>query len=150
MLARAHLGAHLAAASQGRLDVADGHLREPAGWWPSTVPTTGGVTCRWPSRGRSGHAPGAPEAMARAADHVRTELEEDLTDLDRVDLLVTLGRCRAARSDRRRRVLTQAVDLLRRFPPDGILAPPSPPSPNRSSGPATMPPRRATSRSRCT
>jgi tetratricopeptide (TPR) repeat protein len=123
MLARAHLGAHLAASTLGRLDVADGHLREAR-----RLVADHGAYDRWGhlsvARAEADLAmrQAAPEAMARAADHLRTELEQDLTDLDRVDLLVTLGEVEGERGQTDAvAVLTQAVDLLRRFPPDGIL-----------------------------
>jgi predicted ATPase len=124
MLTRAHLGAHLAAVSLGRLDVAEGHLREAR-----RLVAEHGAYDRW------GHLSVAraeadlamrravPEDMAVAADHLRTELEEELTDLDRVDILGTLGEVQGERGETDAvAVLTEAVDLLRRSVPDGVLA----------------------------
>ncbi len=124
MLTRAHLGAHLAAVSLGRLDVADGHLREAR-----RLVAEHGAYDRWGhvslARAEADLAMrrAAPEDMAVAADHLRTELEEELTDLDRVDILVTLGEVQGERGQADAvAVLTEAVDLLRQGVPDGVLA----------------------------
>ena len=77
MLTRAHLGAHLAAVSLGRLDVAEHHLREAR-----RLVIEHGAYDRWGhlSVGRAeadlAMRRGAPEAMALAADHLRSELED--------------------------------------------------------------------------
>jgi predicted ATPase/class 3 adenylate cyclase len=123
MLTRAHLGAHLAAASLGRLDIADGHLREAR-----RLVAEHGASDRWGhlsvARAEADLAMrrAAPEAMALAADLVRAELEGELTDLDRVDLLVSLGEVEGELGEPDAvAVLTKAVDLMRRLPPDGML-----------------------------
>ena len=65
----------------------------------------------------------APEAMALAADHLRSELDEELSDIDRVDVLGTLGEVQGERGQTDAiAVLTEAVDLQRRFAHDGVLA----------------------------
>ena len=107
MLTRAHLGAHLAAASLGRLDVADGHLREAR-----RLVAEHGASDRWGhlsvARAEADLAMrrAAPEAMALAADHRPGRAGGgELTDLDRIDILVTLGEVEGelGRARRRRR-----------------------------------------------
>ena len=124
MLARVHLGAHLAAGSLGRLDVAERHLDQAR-----RLVAEHGSYDRWGhvsvARAEADLAMrrGSRTDAAQAADHLRAELEGDLNDLDRVDILVALGEVEGelGHADALP-VLTQAVDLLRRLPPDVILA----------------------------
>ena len=91
MLTRAHLGAHLAACCWAGSTLPTATCAKPAGWWPSTARTTGGATCRWPAEADLAMRRADPEVMARAADHLRSELDEALTDIDRVAVLAALG-----------------------------------------------------------
>jgi predicted ATPase len=124
MLARAHLGAHLVAASLGRLDVAEGHLEQAR-----RLVAEHGPYDRWGhmslARAQAATAlrGGSPDDIAWAADCLRAELEADLTDDERADIRVSLGEVEGdlGQTDAVP-VLTEAVEVLRRFVPDGNLA----------------------------
>jgi predicted ATPase/class 3 adenylate cyclase len=125
MLARAHLGAHIAAASLGRLDVAQGHVDQvrrlvvehgPYDRWGyvSVARAEADLAMRSASR----------DDMTQAVQHLRAELEDDLNDFDRADLLVSMGEIEGdfGHADAVP-VLNEAVETLRRFPlGDGALA----------------------------
>jgi hypothetical protein len=76
-----------------------------------------------PRRGRSRHAPGRAGGHGGGRRSSPGELEEDIADLDRTDVLATLGELEGERGQPDAvAMLAQAVELLRRFPPDGMLA----------------------------
>jgi hypothetical protein len=124
MLARAHLGALRAAVSSNRLDVADRHLEQVR-----RLLAEHGTRDRWGdvslARAEADVAmrSGSRADLDRAAEHLRAELTADLADVDRADTLLSLGEVEGERGEADAvAVLGQAVELLRRSPPDGVLA----------------------------
>jgi hypothetical protein len=125
LLARTHIGAQIVAAGLGRLDLAQGHLDEAR-----RLVAEHGAHDRWGyvslarAEAELAMRRGSPDDMARASGHLRAELEDELRDLDRVDILLRLGEVKGdlGHADGVP-VLREAVELLRRLSlDDGTLA----------------------------
>jgi predicted ATPase len=125
MLARAHVAAHGAASALGRTDIAETHVEQAR-----RLVAKRGQSDRWGhvslARAESEIAlqRGSRVDMARAAEHLRVELADDrLSDLDRAFLLNSLGQVEGDLGEADAvPVLEEAVELLRRSPPDALLS----------------------------